>query len=41
MSTKTKSSRQFLTEPADILSADVAIRVQLSRMDHDKAVSIR
>ncbi len=39
MSTKTKSSRQFLTEPSDILLADVAIRVQLSRTDYDKAVS--
>ena len=39
MATKTKSSRQFLTDPADILSADVAIRVQLSQPDYNKAVS--
>ena len=31
--------QQFLSDPADILLADVAIRVQLSRTDYDKAVS--
>ena len=39
MATETKSSQQFLTDPVDILLADVAIRVQLSRTDYDKAVS--
>ena len=37
--TKTIVSRQLLNDPADILLADVAIRVQLSRTDYDKAVS--
>lgn len=39
MATKTIVSRPPLTDPADILLADVAIRVQLSRTDYDKAVS--
>lgn len=39
MTMKTTSAPQYLTDPADILLADVAIRVQLSRTDHDKAVS--
>lgn len=39
MTMKTTSAPQYLTNPADILLADVAIRVQLSRTDHDKAVS--
>ena len=32
-------SQQFLSDPVDVLLADVAIRVQLSRTDYDKAVS--
>ncbi len=36
---KTNSALQFLTDPADALLADVAIRVQLSKTDYDKAVS--
>ena len=35
---KTKQLRPPLTNPADILLADVAIRVQLSRTDYNKAV---
>lgn len=33
------SSRQPLADPVDILLADLAIRIQLSRTDYDKAVS--
>ncbi len=36
--TKINPLRPPLTDPADILLADVAIRVQLSRTDYDKAV---
>ena len=39
MTVKTISPQQFLTDPTDILLADVAIRVQLSRTDYNKAVS--
>ena len=39
MTTKTTLLRQHFTDPADALLADVAIRVQLSRTDYDKAVS--
>ena len=38
MMMKINSLRQPLTDPADILLADVAIRVQLSRTDYNKAV---
>ena len=37
MTTKINSLRQPLTDPADILLADVAIRVQLSRTDYNTA----
>ena len=37
--TTTNSLRPLLTDPADILLADVAIRVQLSQTDYNKAVS--
>ena len=39
MTTKTNSLPLLLTDPADILLADVAIRVQLSQTDYNKAVS--
>ncbi len=39
MTMKTTSALQHLTDPADVLLADVAIRVQLSRTNYDKAVS--
>ncbi len=39
MTVKTISPQRFLTDPTDILMADVAIRVQLSRTDYSKAVS--
>ena len=38
MTTKINSLRPPLTDPADILLADVAIRIQLSRTDYSKAV---
>ena len=38
MLTRTVQQQEFLSDPADILLADVAIRVQLSRTDYDKAV---
>ena len=38
MATKTSFSHSILTDPADILLADVAIRVQLNKTDYDKAV---
>ena len=34
----TKINPSYLTEPTDILLADIAIRIQLSRTDYDKAV---
>ncbi len=39
MTTKTNSLRALLTDPVDLLLADVAIRVQLSQTDYNKAVS--
>ena len=39
MATKITPLQPPLTDPADILLADVAIRVQLSRTNYDKAVS--
>ncbi len=39
MTTKTNSLRPLLTDLADILLAEVAIRIQLSRTDYNKAVS--
>ena len=39
MTVKTTSPQRFLTDPTDILLADVAMRVQLSRTDYNKAVS--
>ena len=38
MQMRTSTSQSLLSEPADILLADVAIRVQLSRTDYNKAV---
>ena len=38
MTTNINSLRQPLTDPADILLADVAIRVQLNQTDYNKAV---
>ncbi len=39
MTIKTTPLKPHLTDPADVLLADVAIRVQLSRTNYDKAVS--
>ena len=39
MTTKTNSLRALLTDPVDLLLADVAIRIQLSQTDYNKAVS--
>ena len=39
MTTKTNSLPLLLTDPADVLLADVAIRVQLSQTDNNKAAS--
>ena len=39
MTSKTALPRQLLADPTDVLLADVAIRVQLSRTDYSKAVS--
>ncbi len=39
MAIETSLSHSILTDPADILLADVAIRVQLSRTDYDRGVS--
>ena len=39
MTTKATPLQPYLTDPADVLLADVAIRVQLSRTDYDRAAS--
>ena len=39
MALETASSQKFFADPADALLADVAIRVQLSRTDYNKAVA--
>ena len=39
MTLKTASPQRFLADPTDALLADVAIRVQLSQTDYNKAVS--
>ena len=39
MTVKTTYPQRFHTDPTDILLADVAIRIQLSRTDYNKAMS--